>query len=172
LLLWIFVARAPSWWHRGAGTTPEPRRVAAAPPRQPPREPLPTPGEALDAVDAFRRAYEARDTAAIEDLLALETTAAGGVRLAAVAPDVRALDRLEDVAYLQPAAQVEPRGAAMEVRTSFEIRYRDRAGRTGEVRGTAVWQVARRDGAPRIVGLKRALAPGSVLPGELPVAKP
>ena len=172
VLLWIFVARAPSWWHRGAGTTPEPRRVAAAPPRQPPREPLPTPGEALDAVDAFRRAYEARDTAAIEDLLALETTAAGGVRLAAVAPDVRALDRLEDVAYLQPAAQVEPRGAAMEVRTSFEIRYRDRAGRTGEVRGTAVWQVARRDGAPRIVGLTRALAPGSVLPGELPVAKP
>ena len=172
VLLWIFVARAPSWWPRGAGTTPEPRRVAAAPPRQPPREPLPTPGEALDAVDAFRRAYEARDTAAIEDLLALETTAGGGVRLAAVAPDVRALGRLEDVAYLQPAAQVEPRGGAMEVRTSFEIRYRDRAGRTGEVRGTAVWQVARRDGAPRIVGLTRALAPGSVLPGELPVAKP
>ena len=85
---------------------------------------------------------------------------------------MRTLDRLEDVAYLQPAAQVEPRGAAMEVRTSFEIRYRDRAGRTGEVRGTAVWQVARRDGAPRIVGLTRALAPGSVLPGELPVAKP
>src|SRR5207245_9558488 len=124
------------------------------------------------AVGSSARAYGARGTAGIEDLLALATTASGGVRLAAVAPDVRALDRLEDVAYLQPAAQVEPRDGAMEVRTSFEIRYRDRAGRTGEVSGTAVWQVARRDGAPRIVGLKRALAPGSVLPGELPVAKP
>ena len=60
----------------------------------------------------------------------------------------------------------------MEVRTSFEIRYRNRAGRTGKLRGTAVWQVARRDGAPRIVGLARALAPGSVLPDELALAKP
>jgi hypothetical protein len=60
----------------------------------------------------------------------------------------------------------------MEVRTSFEIRYRDREGHTGEARGTAVWEVARRDGASRIVGLRRALAPGSVLPGAVPVAKP
>ena len=177
VLLAVVVARTPSWWHWGAKrppsplatATPEAQRVAAAPPA---REPLPTPGEALDAVDAFRRAYEAKDTAAVEGLLALDATQGGTARLAAIAPDVRALDRLEDVAYLQPAAQVEPRGGAMEVRTSFEIRYRDRAGRTGEVRGTAVWQVARRDGAPRIVGLTRALAPGSVLPGELPVAKP
>ena len=169
LLLWIFVARAPSWWHRRAGTAPEAPRVAAAPAR--PREPLPTPGEALDAVDAFRRAYEARDTAAIEELVDFEPTA-GGVRFGAVAPDVRVLDRLEDVAYLQPAAQVEARGDAMEVRTSFEIRYRDRAGGTGDARGTAVWEVARRDGTPRIVGLTRALAPGSVLPGAPPVAKP
>ena len=77
-----------------------------------------------------------------------------------------------EVAYVQPAAQVEPHGAVMEVRAPFVIRYRDLAGRTGVARGTAVWQVARRDGAPRIVGLTRALAPGSVLPGELPVAKP
>ena len=177
VLLAVVVARTPSWWHWGAKrppsplatATPEAQRVAAAPPA---REPLPTPGEALDAVDAFRRAYEAKDTAAVEGLLALDATQGGTARLAAIAPDVRALDRLEDVAYLQPAAQVEARGPAMEVRTSFEIRYRDRAGRTGALRGTAVWRVARREGAPRIVGLSRALAPGSVLPGELAVAKP
>src|SRR5206468_3783549 len=98
-----------------------------APAGPPAREPLPTPGEALDAVDAFRRAYEAKDTAAVEGLLALDATQGGTARLAAIAPDVRALDRLEDVAYLQPAAQVEARGPAMEVRTSFEIRYRDPA---------------------------------------------
>jgi type II secretory pathway predicted ATPase ExeA len=175
LLIGIVVA----WWHRGAGTTPVPRRVAAAPPRvaaapppPPAGEPLPTASEALDAVDAFRRAYEAKDTAAVEDLLALEATGGGVGRLAAVAPDVRVLDQLEDVTYLQPAAQVEPRGAAMEVRTSFEVRYRDRTGRTGELRGTAVWQVARRDGAPRIVGVARALAPGSVLPDGVVVTEP
>ena len=179
VLFAVVVARAPSGWHWGAKRPPSPvataseaRRVAAAPPRQPAREPLPTPGEALDAVDAFRRAYEARDAAAVEGLLALDATQGGTGRLAAIAPDVRALDRLEDVAYLQPAAQVEARGPAMEVRTSFEIRYRDRAGHTGALRGTAVWQVARRDGTPRIVGLSRALAPGSVLPHELAVAKP
>src|SRR5262249_56448327 len=107
-----------------------------------------------------------------EDLLALSATGGGVGRLAAVAPDVRVLDQLEDVTYLQPAAQVEPRGSTMEVRTSFEVRYRDRAGRRGELRGTAVWQGARRDAVPRIVGLARALAPGSALPDGLVIVKP
>ena len=165
VFLGIVVARNAPWWHQtGAAKRPPP--VAAAPPRQTPREPLPTPGEALDIVDAFRRMYEARDAAAVEGLLAFDATEGGAARLAAVAPDVPALAQLAEVAYLQPAAQVEPHGTAMEVRAPFVIRYRDLTGRTGVARGTAVWQVARRDGAPRIVGLARALAPGPTLPDD------
>ena len=157
LLLGIILARPPSW-QRGGPSAATP----ALPQPEPAREPLPSAAEALDVVDAFRRAYEARDTEALERLLAVDAAA----RLAAVAPDVRALDRLAEVAYVQPAAEVEPRGPAVEVRAPFVIRYRDLEGHTGELRGTAVWQVARRDGAARIVGLARELAPGSALPDD------
>src|SRR5207247_1772034 len=148
----------PPWWQRGG-----PPAATPAPPRpEPAREPLPSAAEALDVVDAFRRAYEARDTEALERLLAVDAAA----RLAAVAPDVRAPARPAAVASLRAGAGGGPRGAAVEVRAPFVLRYRGRAGHTGELRGTAVWQVARRDEAARIVGLARELAPGSALPDD------
>jgi type II secretory pathway predicted ATPase ExeA len=139
------------------------RAVAVASPAAP-ATPPPTPAEALDVIDAYRRAYEARDGARLSGLLAPEAAEAGHVGSFDVAA-AKAV-HLDDVVYEQPSARLEPRGEAMEVRAPFVIRYRERAGHRGELRGTSVWQIARREGALRVVALRREMAPGSMLPGD------
>jgi len=107
------------------------------------RDVLPTAGEALDVVDDVRRAYETHDRALLKRLLTAEA-----------ATSTPFPERLDGVAYLQPLARVEPRGHAMEVRAPYVIRYRE-GDATSELRGTAVWRIARRDGTLQVVGWSR-----------------
>jgi type II secretory pathway predicted ATPase ExeA len=153
------------------------RRIAPAPvsmPEPPPREAAtapapgmalpPTAAQALQVIDEFRRAYEARDAGRLGRFLAADAREDGRRgSLDIVAAHARVLERLAEVTYLQPDARLQPRGSVMEVRAPFVIRYRDRQGRPGETRGTAVWQVALRDGEPRIVALRQVVEGGSPL---------
>jgi type II secretory pathway predicted ATPase ExeA len=151
-------ARAPE-----PTAAPVPSRAAedaeATPPVQPAAADLvPTAAEALAVVDAFRRAYEARDPARLSALLApdaVENGHVGGARVAQA--HARLLAGLEDVAYLQPDARLRPRADGVEVDAPFVIRYRDRDGHAGELRGTEVWHIARRHGVARIVRLVRTV---------------
>jgi hypothetical protein len=149
-------------------SVPAPRPVVAAAP-----EPLPTPSEALALVDAFRHAYEARDAAALLPLLAVDAEERDRRgKLDVVAAHARLLDALEAVDYAQPNARLEPRPGSIEVRAPFVLRFRDPSGRGGEVRGSAAWRIARRDGVPRIIALRRELAPDTQLPDDLAVLMP
>ena len=152
-------------------SVPTPRPVVVAPPVAP--EPLPTPSEALALVDAFRHAYEARDATALLPLLALDAEERDRRgKLDVVAAHARLLDYLEAVDYAQPDARLEPRAGSIEVQAPFVLRFRDPSGRGGEVRGSAAWRIARRDGVPRIIALRRELAPGTQLPDDLAVLMP
>jgi type II secretory pathway predicted ATPase ExeA len=160
--------RVGAWWLAERDTAPT--RIAAVPvavgePPPPRGADVPTPAEALDVVDAFRRAYEARDAGRLRPLLAVDVVEDGRSGAFEVAVEHgRVFARLDTVDYVQPTARLEPRGDAMEVRAPFVIRYRDRAGRSGEASGTATWRIARRDGVARIVEIEREMATGSRLP--------
>ncbi len=166
---------------RFAPSPPEtvPVPVVATPPVRPVAVPapvaesLPTPSEALAVVDAFREAYEARDATALLALLApdAEERDRRG-KLDVVAAHARLLDRLDAVTYEQPEARVEPRAGGVEVLAPFVLHLRDASGRGGAVRGTAVWRIARREGEPRIVALRRDLAPDTELPDDLALLMP
>jgi hypothetical protein len=106
------------------------------------RLPAPSAEETLYLVDACRRAYEARDVARVRELLA---PAKRGAEIVALP------EGAHDVLYLQPLSRLVPRGGTTELRGPFVVRYRDGSGRVAELRGTAVWRVARRDGVARIV---------------------
>jgi hypothetical protein len=162
-----------------APPTPEPVPVASVPPPRPvvvapaAPEPLPTPSEALALVDAFRHAYEARDATALLPLLAVDAEERDRRgKLDVVAAHARLLDSLEAVDYAQPGARLEPRAGSIEVQAPFVLRFRDPSGRGGEVRGSAAWRIARRDGVPRIIALRRELAPDTQLPDDLAVLMP
>ncbi len=122
---------------------PEP---VAAPDLAEPTDPPPSPAEALRLVDAFRRATETHDLAGLRALLAPDTPAD------AVAADyAERFAHTGDLAWMQPRADVEPRGERVAVRAPFVITYRNANGRAVELRGSAAWEIARVDGTAMIV---------------------
>ena len=114
------------------------------------RPQAPSAEETLRLVDACRRAYEARDLSRVRELLAPAKPRGG--EIVALPAGAR------DVLYLQPLSRVVPRGATTELRGPFVVRYRDGSGRVAELRGTAVWRVARRDGVVRIIDVVHHVA--------------
>ena len=140
---------------------PEPPPVAApAPPvTEPPArsitkhvEPPPSANEALAVVDRFWRAYEARDRDGVRALFAPEAVPAG---------DVLNVDPRGGGALVTPAptAEAKPAGDRVTVRVPFELNTRDQRGRPIRRQGVATWQIARRDGEPRIVSLEAEAVP-------------
>jgi type II secretory pathway predicted ATPase ExeA len=166
----LAVTQGPRLWERvrearSRMATSEPSAPAASAPAPSERNVLPTAAEAIDLVDAFRRAYETRDAERLRHLLAPDAEEDGRRgRPEVIAAYAAQLEGLEEVVYVQPDARVEPRGDAMEVRAPFVIRFRDRGGQSGELRGRAVWQIARREGRPVIVTLRREIDPDPAPP--------
>src|SRR5262249_14862358 len=124
---------------------PEPQQILDAAPTESGVSP-PSAVEALDLVDAFRRAAERRDFTKLRTLLADDVTAH-----AVTADSERRLPRTGAVTWNQPRADVEPQGERVEVRAPFVITYRNAQGRPVEMRGSAAWEIGRRDGAPIIL---------------------
>ncbi len=145
-----------------APTVPPPPPVASPPPAIPGPEaaPLsaksveapPSASEALALVDRFWRAYEARDRDGVRALFAPEAVPTG---------DVLNVDPLGGGALVTPAPEVEakPAGDRVTVRVSFQLNTHDQRGRPVRRQGVATWQIARRDGEPRIVALEAETTP-------------
>jgi general secretion pathway protein A len=111
-----------------------------------PGEPPPSAVEALDVVDAFRRAAERRDYPKLRALLAPDAAADD-----VTADYVKRFPRTGAMSWSQPRADVEPMGERVTVHAPFVITYRNENGRPVEMRGSAAWEIARRDGTPMIV---------------------
>jgi general secretion pathway protein A len=109
-------------------------------------EPPPSAVEALDVVDAFRRAAERRDYPKLRALLAPDAAADD-----VTADYVKRFPRTGAMSWSQPRADVEPMGERITVHAPFVITYRNENGRPIEMRGSAAWEIARRDGMPVIV---------------------
>jgi general secretion pathway protein A len=127
----------------------EPAPEVAPPPRAAPPSAL----DAVELVDRFWRAYQARDPDGVRALFAPDAVPEG--KILDVDPTGRG-------ALVEPAARLEakPVGDSVTVRVPFQLTTRDDHGRTVRRQGVATWQIAMRDGSPRIVAL--ASEPGPV----------
>jgi type II secretory pathway predicted ATPase ExeA len=128
-------------------TEPQP-----APPTAKTAEPPPSASEALALVDRFWRAYEARDRDGVRALFAPD---------AIPTVDVLNVDPLGSGALVTPAPEVEakPAGDRVTVRVPFQLNTHDDRGRPVRRQGVATWQIARRDGEPRIISLEAESGP-------------
>ena len=110
--------------------------------------------DAFDVVDAFQRAYEARDLETIGPLFAPDASKGELVGREAILIDYqRFFENAHDISYLQPSATVEPRRDHLMVRAPFIITYRDPGDRPVEVRGIAKWKIVQRGNATLIGSL-------------------
>jgi general secretion pathway protein A len=155
-------APAPALASTDEATAAEPPADAAPPDAVVGARPAPplSSGEAAAVVDAFRAAYEARDVDRLLGLFAPDASENGVRGLDAIASLYRAeLPAMSDVRYSLPRFSIEPHGDRADVRGPFVIAYRKDDGAAGEIRGQAEWELARRDGAVRIVALNYRLDP-------------
>jgi general secretion pathway protein A len=134
--------------HTGDTIALEPVPEATPPRRVPPPSTL----EAVDVVDRFWRAYQARDPDAVRALFAPDAIPAGKIL------DV---DPTGSGALVQPADRLEakPVGDRVTVRVPFLLSTHDDHGRAVRRQGVATWEIAMRDGNPRIVGLASEAGP-------------
>src|SRR5262249_35194087 len=114
--------------------------------------PPPTAAEAVELVDRFWRAYEARDSQGLQSLFAPEAIPAG--KILDVDPTGRS-------ALVEPAPHFEakPVGDRVTVRVPFLLNTHDDHGRAIRRQGVATWEIATRDGGPRIVALATESTP-------------
>jgi type II secretory pathway predicted ATPase ExeA len=149
-------------------TPATPAIVSDAPPTPPrpagppaaPGDTAPTAVDALDLVDDFRRAYEQRNVERLGTFFAPDARKGDlAGRQAIIADYQRFFTNARDLLYSQPTAAVEPHGDHVIVRAPFQITYKDASNRAIEVRGTAAWTIARRDGSTLIRSLDFELSP-------------
>ena len=120
----------------------------------------PSPSEARGLVHSFMLAYEARDAERMAALFAPgasdnEHRGVGAIRAAYA----EAFGQLTDVVVSVPQITTEMRGERLSVSGPVHITYRDAAGTPGEMRGTAVWEIARQAGTPRILKFHHDVIP-------------
>lgn len=149
--------------------TPEPAAVAPEPTpvAEPAAAPVadtspPTPAEARALVHEFRLAYEDRDVPRLMTLFSPDATENGIEDLEAIAEAYRAaFAQIDGISYTLPDIVVVENDGRVTVSGPFVITYRQEPNGSGEMRGTASWDIERRDGKPRIVALRYSFAPGA-----------
>ncbi len=160
-----------------AAPTPAPEpEVAALPPTDPFVAPVatpdpepaadvtspPTPAEARAIVHEFRLAYEDRDVPRLMTLFAPDASENGVVDRSKIAEAYRkAFADIDQISYTLPDIVVVANDDRVTVSGPFVITYRQDPNGSGEMRGTASWDIARRDGQPRIVALRYSFGPGA-----------
>ncbi len=122
----------------------------------------PTPAEARALVHEFRLAYEDRDVPRLMTLFSPDASENGIEDLEAIAEAYRAaFAQIDGISYTLPDIVVVANDQRVTVSGPFVITYRQEPNGSGEMRGTASWDIERRDGKPRIVALRYSFAPGA-----------
>jgi general secretion pathway protein A len=115
----------------------------------------PTPPEARALVHEFLLAYEARDAGRVANLFAPDATDGAERGTSAIrASYERTFADLADVLFAVPRIDTIPRGERLSLTGPVVITYLDKTGTRGARRGTAEWEIVRRDGIPRITRLQ------------------
>jgi len=113
---------------------------------------IPSEEAARELVDAYVEAYEARDVDKLVALFATDARQNGRVGRAMIGDEYRrAFSQLADASYQIEELEIEERDTSLVLRGPFAIAYRYLSGGSGTMQGTASWEIATRDGKPRIV---------------------
>jgi hypothetical protein len=166
------VASVPSTSLPAVADVPaDPAPEAAAPDPEPEVKPAtdpfadptpPTPAEARALVHEFRLAYEDRDVPRLLGLFAPDATENGIEDLKAIGDAYKkAFAQIDGISYTLPDIVVTSNDDRVTVSGPFVITYRQEPNGSGEMRGTASWDIERRNGQPRIVALRYSFAPGA-----------
>jgi hypothetical protein len=114
-----------------------------------------TGAEARQLVHEFLVAYEARDAGRLADLFAADGVENESQGTAAIRSDYeRTFADLSDVTIDVPHIDSQLHGERMTITGPIVVAYRQRTGESGELRGTAQWEIARKNGTPRILRLR------------------
>jgi hypothetical protein len=119
----------------------------------------PSAPEARALVHDFLLAYEARDAGRVASLFAPD--AIDGDRRGASAIRAgyeRTFAELADVLFAVPRIDTTPRGERLALSGPVVITFLDKTGTRGARRGTAEWEIVRRDGTARITRLQTEIA--------------
>ncbi|HWP65263.1 MAG TPA: AAA family ATPase [Candidatus Limnocylindria bacterium] len=138
--------------------------LALAPAPGSPRPPAasePDMESARRVVAAFQEAVAAGDGETIRSLLAADVRYNGVVGVDAALDDQIWLGRGPERPRFLPPDTAERSDGSVRVESTFTVPFRDVAGKPGEVRGRAVWRVARRGGLLQIVAVDYDVLPGS-----------
>jgi general secretion pathway protein A len=123
------------------------------------RPTAPTPEEARALVEQFRQAHEERDAARLAALFAPDATGNGQHGADDIASSYRDLfTRLTRISYALPSVSVTPDGSRTLVSGPFRMDFHSAEG-DGNLHGSVLWTLERRDGAPRIVALRYTFDP-------------
>jgi general secretion pathway protein A len=119
----------------------------------------PTPEEARTLVEQFRQAHEERDAARLTALFAPDATGNGQHGADDIARSYRDLfTRLTRISYALPGVSVTPDGSRTIVSGPFRMDFHSAEG-DGNLHGSVLWTLERRNGEPRIVGLRYTFDP-------------
>jgi general secretion pathway protein A len=125
------------------------------------RAAAPTPDEARVLVEQFRQAHEERDAARIAALFAPDATGNGQHGADDIARSYRDLfTRLTRISYALPDVSVTPDGSRTIVSGPFRMEFHSAEG-DGNLHGSVLWTLERRNGKPRIVSLRYTFDPES-----------
>jgi len=114
----------------------------------------PTPEEARTLVEQFRQAHEERDAARLAALFAPDATGNGQHGADDIARSYRDLfTRLTRISYALPSVSVVPDGSRTIVSGPFRMNFHSAEG-DGNLHGSVLWTLERRNGEPRIVALR------------------
>jgi hypothetical protein len=114
-----------------------------------------TGAEARQLVHEFLVAYEARDAGRLADLFATDGFENDNQGTAAIRSDYeRTFADLSDVTVEVPHIDSQLHGERFTITGPIVVAYRQRTGESGELRGTAQWEIARKNGTPRILRLR------------------
>jgi ketosteroid isomerase-like protein len=121
---------------------------------------VPTGAEARALVHEFLVAYEARDAARLAALFAADGFENDNQGTAAIRSDYeRTFADLSDVTIDVSHIDSQLNGERLTITGPIVVAYRQRSGESKEVRGTAQWEIARKNGTPRILRLRHDIPP-------------
>ena len=111
-------------------------------------------------IEQFRQAHEERDAARLAALFAPDATSNGqhGDDIATSYRDL--FTRLTRISYVLPGISVMPDGNRTIVSGPFRMDFHSAEG-DGNLHGSVLWTLERRNGEPRIVALRYTFDPDS-----------